>query len=89
MKTTTKIPATIRISGTDRRRLIEKAATHLFARHGFRGTTTKAIARRAGVSEAGLYQYFRTKAELYAVISGQSRKRFRRLVYRNRRIRRP
>ncbi len=68
MKNTNKLSATIRLSGLDRRLLIEEAATHLFARYGFRGTATKEIAVRSGVSEASLYQYFGTKAELYTTI---------------------
>jgi AcrR family transcriptional regulator len=44
------------------------AATSLFAARGFRGTTTKEIAKAAGVSEALLFKYFPTKRVLYAAI---------------------
>jgi AcrR family transcriptional regulator len=44
------------------------AATSLFAARGFRGTTTKEIAKAAGVSEALLFKYFPTKRALYAAI---------------------
>jgi AcrR family transcriptional regulator len=44
------------------------AATTLFAARGFRGTTTKEIAKAAGVSEALLFKYFPTKRALYAAI---------------------
>ena len=40
----------------------------LFARHGFAGTTTKQIARAAGVSEALVFQHFPSKAALYEEI---------------------
>lgn len=40
----------------------------LFSRHGFRGTTTKEIAREAGVSEAMVFRHFATKEELYRAI---------------------
>jgi AcrR family transcriptional regulator len=44
------------------------AATSLFAARGFRGTTTKEIAKAAGVSEALLFKHFPTKRALYAAI---------------------
>lgn len=40
----------------------------LFARQGFAATTTKQIARAAGVSEALLFQHFPSKAALYQEI---------------------
>jgi AcrR family transcriptional regulator len=47
--------------------LISTAAS-LFAANGFKGTTTKEIAKAAGVSEALLFKYFPTKRALYAAI---------------------
>ena len=44
---------------------ILKAAEAVFAKHGFEGATTAAIARRAGVPKANLHYYFRTKRALY------------------------
>ena len=66
--TTQTAVTTPRMSGEDRRHEIHKAAFHLFAKNGFRGTTTKEIASAAGVSEASLFQYFKAKAELYAAV---------------------
>jgi TetR/AcrR family transcriptional regulator, transcriptional repressor of aconitase len=43
----------------------------LFARHGFAGTTTKEIAKAAGVSEALVFQHFPSKAALYQEILRQ------------------
>ncbi len=40
----------------------------LFARKGFRGTTTREIASAVGVSEPVLYQHFATKRDLYTAI---------------------
>ena len=40
----------------------------LFAQKGFAGTTTKEIARAAGVSEALVFQHFPSKAALYHAI---------------------
>jgi AcrR family transcriptional regulator len=44
---------------------ITRAATEEFKRHGFAGATTAAIARRADVTEAQLYRYFGSKANLF------------------------
>ena len=44
------------------------AAASLFATNGFQGTTTKAIAKAAGISEALLFKHFPTKRALYAAI---------------------
>ena len=58
----------VRVSGEERRRQIIEVATTLFSRKGFRGTTTREIARAVGVSEAMLFKHFATKEELYAAI---------------------
>ena len=47
-----------------RERLVE-AALEAFARHGFEGATTRAIARRAGVALAALPYHFTTKEALW------------------------
>ena len=49
-----------------RERLVE-AALEAFARHGFEGATTRAIARRAGVALAALPYHFTTKEALWKV----------------------
>lgn len=51
-----------------RREQLTEAAVKVFAERGFNGTTTKDIARAAGVSEGILFKYFKTKSELYATI---------------------
>ncbi len=62
----------IRISSGDRRQQILEVATELFARQGFSGTTTRQIARQAGINEAIIFRHFPTKEELYwAVIDSQ------------------
>lgn len=45
--------------------VILEAAEHAFAEHGFDGTGMKAIAQRAGVSQALLHYHFGTKQGLY------------------------
>ncbi len=57
-------------------RIIE-AATHLFSHEGFRGTTTREIARRADVNEASLFRYFPRKQDLFWAALGSSLKRLR------------
>jgi AcrR family transcriptional regulator len=55
----------MRLSAPDRRKKLLTAALELFAQQGYRGTTTRAIARQAGISEALLFRHFPTKEELY------------------------
>ena len=57
-----------RMSGDERRQQLIETALHLFATNGFRGTTTKAIAQAAGVSEGIIFRYFPTKEDLYTAI---------------------
>jgi AcrR family transcriptional regulator len=57
--------AQLRYKAADRREQILDIATGLFARQGFRGTTTKHIAENAGVTEALIFRHFATKEELY------------------------
>ncbi len=45
--------------------LILEAAEQVFAESGFKGATTDAIARQAGVPKANLHYYFSTKEILY------------------------
>ncbi len=53
------------MTASERTAQIADVAVALFGRRGFRGATTKAIARAAGVSEATIFKYFPTKADLY------------------------
>ena len=56
------------MTGKQRREQLIDSAIALFAQHGFKGTTTKALARAAGISEATIFRYFPTKADLYASV---------------------
>jgi AcrR family transcriptional regulator len=51
-----------------RREQILQRAVDLFSKRGFKGTTTKEIAKAAGVSEAIIFRHFATKDELYGAI---------------------
>lgn len=53
------------------------AAGELFTEHGYAGTTTAEIARRAGIAEGTVFNYFQSKAEIlvrlvYAVFRAES-----------------
>lgn len=52
----------------ERRDKILKAAISLFSQGGFAGTTTRQIARKAGISEALLFRHFPRKERLYDAI---------------------
>jgi TetR/AcrR family transcriptional regulator len=58
----------LRLSAVDRRRQIMHAASGLFARRGYGGTTTREIAERAGINEALLFRHFPSKEKLYWTI---------------------
>jgi AcrR family transcriptional regulator len=51
-----------------RREQILQTAVTLFSQRGFKGTTTKEIAKAAGVSEAIIFRHFANKEELYGAI---------------------
>ncbi|HEY2380356.1 MAG TPA: TetR/AcrR family transcriptional regulator [Terriglobia bacterium] len=52
----------------DRRQEILTAAMELFAKKGFRGTTTRDLATHADVNEAIIFRHFNNKEELYTAI---------------------
>lgn len=56
------------MTAKDRKLAIVKAALPLFARKGFAETTTKELAKAAGVSEPLLYKHFPSKEALYIEI---------------------
>jgi AcrR family transcriptional regulator len=57
-----------RMTGDARREQILQTAVTLFSQRGFKGTTTKEIARAAGVSEAMVFRHFENKDALYGAI---------------------
>jgi AcrR family transcriptional regulator len=52
----------------DPRQAILRAAMELFARKGFRGTTTRDLATHAEINEAIIFRHFKNKEELYSAI---------------------
>ncbi len=57
-----------RLTQAERRVQIIEVAMALFATKGFKGTTTRAIACAADVSEAIIFRHFETKEDLYDAI---------------------
>ncbi|WP_437599998.1 helix-turn-helix domain-containing protein [Sorangium sp. So ce590] len=55
---------------TEAQKKIVEAAVTAFAEHGFHGTATRDIARRAGVAEATIFKYFPTKRDLLLGVLG-------------------
>jgi AcrR family transcriptional regulator len=68
VKTASPTPKRRRMRAEERRQHLISVALRLFATHGFSGTTTKAIAEGAGISEAVIFRHFRAKDDLYAAI---------------------
>ena len=61
-----------KLPANERKLAIVKAATHLFSERGFRGVTTRELAKACGVSEPVLYEHFADKRQLYAAILEQT-----------------
>jgi AcrR family transcriptional regulator len=55
-----------------RRQQIQECAKKLFLRKGFRSTTMEDIAKEAELSIGAIYQYFKSKDELYASMNLES-----------------
>jgi len=57
-----------RLSADERKQAIVDAVRNVFAEKGFDGTTTRELAKAAGVSEALLYKHFPSKESLYTAM---------------------
>src|SRR6478609_733762 len=64
----TPATSTARLTAEERRDAVIAAALTEFAQGGLAGTSTDAIARRAGVSQPYLFQLFGTKKELFIAV---------------------
>jgi AcrR family transcriptional regulator len=60
-------PAT-RMSATDRRADVLRAAVAVFAKGGYHGTSTEDVARAAGISQPYLFRLFPTKKALFLAL---------------------
>lgn len=56
--------------GEIRRRTIVKVASEVFGRKGYGGATISEIAGKAGIAEASIYQYFKSKEQLLVSVLG-------------------
>jgi AcrR family transcriptional regulator len=54
-----------RLSAAERREVIERAATEVFAEHGYQGASMDEIARRSRVSAPVVYDHFSSKLDLH------------------------
>src|ERR1700721_893041 len=70
-KARTKKPKSLR-KGPDRRRQIIAAASELFARNGFEGTSIRDIAAASGVLSGSLYYHFPSKEDLLFTLHQES-----------------
>src|SRR3712207_5128370 len=68
MTTRLSTPPRQRMSAEARRRVIEEAATEVFAERGYRGAAMGAIAERAGVTVPVLYDHFASKETLHRAL---------------------
>jgi len=58
------------------RRKTVRAATRLFAEHGYAAVTMRAIAAELGTSPMAPYRYFDNKAEIFAMVRAEAYRRF-------------
>ena len=70
-------PTRTRKSAEERRAEIVALAIEQFALSGYRGTSTDAIAREAGISQPYLFRLFKTKRELFLACNEVSEARIR------------
>ena len=59
-------------AGSERRDEIIAAAKELFVVEGFAKVTTRALAKKAGISQTGIYLYFPTKEDVLRAIGDQT-----------------
>ena len=60
---------------------IRRAALSLFIKNGIAGTTTKEIAREAGVSEGSIYNHYESKGDLALKLFVSSMEMFREVLH--------
>jgi AcrR family transcriptional regulator len=62
-----------RLPAPERRELIERAATRVFAEHGYAGASIDEIARRSEVSPPVVYDHFSSKLDLFTRLLERTR----------------
>lgn len=63
------------------RRKAVRAATRLFAEHGYEAVTMRAIADKLGTSPMAPYRYFENKAEIFALVRAEATRAWSDTVY--------
>ena len=58
----------VRMGADERRELVVRAALSEFSLSGYAGTSTEAIARRAGISQPYVFRLFATKKDLFVAV---------------------
>ncbi|MCB2229325.1 TetR/AcrR family transcriptional regulator [bacterium] len=71
-----KIKQSPKLPPEKRRRQLLDAATRLFVRKGYRGTTTEQIARAAKLTKGALYHHFKSKEDILLGILADMMARF-------------
>src|SRR3954447_15215073 len=66
-----------RRSSDERREHVIAAAVSEFARHGYHGASTGAIAKRAGISQPYVYALFPSKRDLFLAANAEVKDRIR------------
>ena len=61
-----------RLPANERKAQLLDTAAKVFAKYGYSGTTTAALAEAAGVSEPIIYRHFKNKKELFIALVEQS-----------------
>lgn len=59
---------------------ILKVATNLFSEFGFLGVSMEDIAKKVGITKAGLYYYFKSKKEIYFKVLDESFERLKKKI---------
>src|SRR3954470_8109605 len=70
----------VRMSAEERRESVIRAAMSEFARGGYHGTSTEAIARRVGVSQPYLFRLFPGKKAIFLAAADRCVQDFRQLL---------
>ncbi|WP_345038974.1 helix-turn-helix domain-containing protein [Streptomyces sannanensis] len=69
----------VRMSAEERRESVIRAAMHEFARGGYYGTSTEAIAKRVGVSQPYLFRLFPNKQAIFLAAAARCQEDTRRV----------
>ncbi|HEY1216234.1 MAG TPA: TetR/AcrR family transcriptional regulator [Bryobacteraceae bacterium] len=75
MKRVPSVTRQVRVSGSERKRIILEQALELFASRGFHGVSVDEIAAASKITKPVLYDHFASKQDLYIQVSKEIRER--------------